>query len=209
LSRRSRESCATHPGATTGVTLAHDVGCARVAPNTSDTPRYPPRGAQHVPARPRQACLSHSAWQHRSYPQYFERVPHRPERRPSTHSRHDRRDSCTLRGASEVASRGPNLRRTSPRESPTRIGTTTGAVPGSCGCFGVTSEAQDPHVASRRRLVSNPTTMGGTSSGRRCCFPGVTPRAVSLCRSPRRACGSVHTPARPVVFTDRRPAASW
>jgi len=34
---------------------------------------------------------------------------------------------------------------------------------------------------------------------------GVASEAVSLCRSPRRARGSGHTPARPIVFTDRRP----
>jgi len=118
---------------------------------------------------------------------------------------HDRRDLCTLRGASEVALRGSNCVEPSRGKARLAFGTTTGAVPSSCGCSGVTSEAQDPHVASRGRLVSNPTTMNGTSSGRRCCSAGVAPRAVSLCRSPRRACGSVHTPARPIVFTDGRP----
>jgi len=46
-----------------------------------------------------------------------------------------------------------------------------------CGCSGVTSRAQGPHVASRERLVSNPTTMGGTSSGRRCCFSWSCPQS--------------------------------
>lgn len=53
--RRSRESYGAYPEATTGVILAHDVGCTRVAPSTSDTPRYLPREAQHASARPRQA----------------------------------------------------------------------------------------------------------------------------------------------------------
>jgi len=142
-------------------------------------------------------------------PQYIELVPYRPERRPGTHSCH----AGVIRALSVVPLRLPSKGRIwfEPSRGKARpaFGTTTGAVPSSCSCSGVTSEEQDPHVASRGKLVSNPTTMGGTSSGRRCCFPGVAPRAVSLCRSPRRACRSVHTPARPVVFTDRRPAPSW
>lgn len=189
----SRESSGAHPGATTGVTSAHGVGCTGVAPSTSDPSRYPPRGAQHASARPRQACLSHSAWlhwscpqyiAHWSCPQYIELVPHRPEGWLGPHSS---ATTGVIRALGVVPLKLPPEVRicAEPSREKARpaFGTTTGAVPYSMWLLWSEPQGAGLGVASRGRLVSNPTTIIGTSSGRRCCFLELPPG--------RRVCAAV------------------
>jgi len=63
------------------------------------------------------------------------------------------------------------------------FGTTTGAVPYSMWLLWSEPQGAGLGVASRGRLVSNPTTIIGTSSGRRCCFLELPPG--------RRVCAAV------------------
>jgi hypothetical protein len=101
--------------------------------------------------------------------------------------RHDRRDSSTRRGCSEVASRASNLHRTPPKERTIRIRTPRLVHSRTRrGCSGVASEGQNPLAPSQERCSTNPTTTGVIPAVD-IAVPELPPVRLNFCRTPREA----------------------
>lgn len=118
---RPREDRSTHPGATTSVTLAHEVA----------VPKLPPaRRIRHATSRERRSTNSYTTTG--VTPAFGVAIPELPpvlrsritsplKRMQHSFRRHDRRDSCTRHSGSEVALGASNLACTFPKESAARF----------------------------------------------------------------------------------------